>query len=174
MNKPFKCGLLLGRFQPLHLGHCNIISKASMMCEKLIIAIGSADKFRTQRNPFTAMEREMMIKEVFKPREFPFKYIYIEDQELLTDEDFYKSVLVQAASELLLCVDAVFTSENSLENHFSEDDKEAISFVKFPRNGITGTSIRELIRTGYEYDKLFDSDLKKSLPKIEKIIKKIC
>ena len=57
-----KKGLILGRFQPLHLGHLNVIQE--VIKEKLepIICIGSSQKGNTLNNPFTSLERKSMIK----------------------------------------------------------------------------------------------------------------
>ena len=55
-------GLFLGRFQPLHKGHVEVIKLLSESLDKIIVAIGSSNKSNTQENPFTADEREMMIK----------------------------------------------------------------------------------------------------------------
>lgn len=58
-------GLYIGRFQPFHEGHMHVIRKALKTCDKLIVAIGSAQESRTERNPFTYKEREKFIRNVF-------------------------------------------------------------------------------------------------------------
>jgi nicotinamide-nucleotide adenylyltransferase len=55
-------GLFIGRFQPLHKGHVEVMKTIAETLDKLVIAIGSSNKSNTQENPFTADEREMMIK----------------------------------------------------------------------------------------------------------------
>ncbi|MFH1055083.1 MAG: nicotinamide-nucleotide adenylyltransferase [Candidatus Altiarchaeota archaeon] len=55
--------LVLGRFQPLHLGHVRMIEYAASQCEYLTIGIGSCNKTPDIENPFTAEEREEMLKE---------------------------------------------------------------------------------------------------------------
>ena len=56
-----KRGLFIGRFQPIHRGHIEIIKKILTEVDELIIAIGSAQESHTLENPFTAGERELMI-----------------------------------------------------------------------------------------------------------------
>lgn len=51
-----------GRFQPVHDGHVHVITEALKLSEKLIIVIGSADKARDIRNPFSVSERIELIK----------------------------------------------------------------------------------------------------------------
>ena len=53
--------LVLGRFQPLHNGHVRMITKASKLADKLVIGVGSSNKSRTYKNPFTYDERNFMI-----------------------------------------------------------------------------------------------------------------
>lgn len=60
-------GLVLGRFQPLHNGHVRMIKKASDKVDELVIGIGSSNKSRTYKNPFTFDEREFMIRASVEP-----------------------------------------------------------------------------------------------------------
>ena len=60
--------LLLGRFQPLHLGHLKVISDIVKESEYIVIAIGSAQYSHALENPFTAGERHTMIARTLKAR----------------------------------------------------------------------------------------------------------
>ena len=59
MNEKF--GLYVGRFQPFHNGHKSVVKEALKHCDRLIIAIGSAQESRTKKNPFTFEERRKFI-----------------------------------------------------------------------------------------------------------------
>lgn len=54
--------LVLGRFQPLHQGHMEVIRKCASESEHLIIGIGSAQSSHLPDNPFTAGERYLMLE----------------------------------------------------------------------------------------------------------------
>ena len=58
-------GVFIGRFQPLHLGHEQIIRDALERVGKLIVLVGSANVARDPRNPFTFPEREAMLRASF-------------------------------------------------------------------------------------------------------------
>ncbi len=58
--------LFIGRFQPFHNGHAELIRLISKKYEEIIIGIGSAQRSHTIENPFTAAERTAMIKEFLK------------------------------------------------------------------------------------------------------------
>lgn len=56
-------GLLVGRFQPFHLGHLSLVRsiRSARPDEELLLAIGSSQESYTRENPFTASERFEMI-----------------------------------------------------------------------------------------------------------------
>jgi bifunctional NMN adenylyltransferase/nudix hydrolase len=62
MNKKYHTLVLIGRFQPFHSAHLEIVKRATALCEQLIIITGSAKQPRTYKNPFTSAERAGMIK----------------------------------------------------------------------------------------------------------------
>jgi len=54
--------LFIGRFQPFHKGHLEVIKNVSKEYDKIIIGIGSSQYSNTKENPFTSEERRKMIK----------------------------------------------------------------------------------------------------------------
>ncbi|HQS95584.1 NUDIX domain-containing protein [Novosphingobium sp. 17-62-19] len=58
-------GVFIGRFQPLHIGHEHVIRQALAQVNRLIVLVGSSNRARDPRNPFTFAEREEMIAAVF-------------------------------------------------------------------------------------------------------------
>jgi bifunctional NMN adenylyltransferase/nudix hydrolase len=63
MNKKYHTLVLIGRFQPFHSAHLEIVKRATALCEQLVIITGSAAQPRTYKNPFTSAERAGMIKD---------------------------------------------------------------------------------------------------------------
>ncbi|MCS7117881.1 MAG: nicotinamide-nucleotide adenylyltransferase [Thaumarchaeota archaeon] len=57
-----KRGLLIGRFQPFHIGHLKAVEQVLSENEEAVIAIGSSQYSFTPENPFTAGERIEMIR----------------------------------------------------------------------------------------------------------------
>jgi bifunctional NMN adenylyltransferase/nudix hydrolase len=62
MSRKYDTLVLIGRFQPLHNAHLEIIKRATALTDKLIIICGSASQPRTYKNPFTFDERRQMIR----------------------------------------------------------------------------------------------------------------
>jgi nicotinamide-nucleotide adenylyltransferase len=56
-------GLLIGRFQPFHLGHLAVVRelRAARRDQELILGVGSAQESYTWKNPFTSGERLEMV-----------------------------------------------------------------------------------------------------------------
>jgi bifunctional NMN adenylyltransferase/nudix hydrolase len=61
-SKKYHTLVLIGRFQPFHSAHLEIVKRATALCEQLVIITGSAAQPRTYKNPFTSAERRSMIK----------------------------------------------------------------------------------------------------------------
>lgn len=54
--------VFIGRFQPFHRGHLMAVKTALSVSEHVLLLIGSANVARRLKNPFTAAEREAMIR----------------------------------------------------------------------------------------------------------------
>lgn len=57
--------LVVGRFQPVHLGHVQLIRTAREACGEVALAVGSTNAKLSLRNPFTFAERKQMLEAVF-------------------------------------------------------------------------------------------------------------
>ncbi|MBI2076928.1 MAG: nicotinamide-nucleotide adenylyltransferase [Euryarchaeota archaeon] len=54
--------LILGRFQPPHLGHLDAIEQAAKRHDEVVVVVGSAQESFTPTNPFTSGERIEMLR----------------------------------------------------------------------------------------------------------------
>jgi len=54
--------IFIGRFQPVHNAHIEIIRQAEKLAEKVVVVVGSAKHPRTVKNPWTAEERISMVQ----------------------------------------------------------------------------------------------------------------
>lgn len=57
--------VFIGRFQPLHAGHCRVITEGLRLGKFMVVLVGSANNPRTVPNPFTADERIQLVKDTF-------------------------------------------------------------------------------------------------------------
>jgi len=61
----YKLGLFHGRFEHIHKGHQKIIDKMLKDCSKCVLLVGNCQALRTEKNPFTILERINLIKKVY-------------------------------------------------------------------------------------------------------------
>lgn len=75
--------LFIGRFQPFHKGHLQVVKEILKTNDRVIIAIGSAELNFLPENPFTASERYQMIEESLQEAKInPKKYCIIPVQNI--------------------------------------------------------------------------------------------
>lgn len=61
-----KVGFIVGRFQPMHSGHLEMMRRALELCDNLVILVGSSQESRTEKNPFTFEERAGFIRRAIR------------------------------------------------------------------------------------------------------------
>ena len=63
--KQYDTLVFIGRFQPLHNGHVEVLNRARELADRVVVLIGSAFQPRTPKNPFTYDERRKMFEMTF-------------------------------------------------------------------------------------------------------------
>ena len=145
MEKKYRCGLYIGRFQPIHIGHESIIRRMLLECDHVIIAIGSAQESGTQRNPFSAEQRMDLICNVFY-REIihsRMSIIPINDRENPSnDASWGEYVFEQLAQHTTLVPDVVYEGEESERSTWY--DSLGVEVIRVPRClvKVTATELR--------------------------------
>ena len=66
--KVYDTGLICGRFQTFHKGHERLVDTGLLLCDRLLILIGSAQECGTERNPFNINTRTKILKEIYGDR----------------------------------------------------------------------------------------------------------
>lgn len=65
MQKPYDVGLICGRFQTFHKGHEKLIDTGLLLCDRLLVLVGSAQECGTERNPLNITTRVDVIREIY-------------------------------------------------------------------------------------------------------------
>jgi len=132
-------GLLIGRFQPFHLGHLDAVLFGLSRAENLFICIGSSNKSNERKNPFSAEERREMITLSIEPsitdRIKIFDIPDVGDHEKWTFE----------IDKIVPKYDVVFTNDEFTKTLFGKRKISVISVVLKDREKFSGTNIRNLI-----------------------------
>lgn len=136
-------GVYVGRFSPFHLGHESVIRAmiTDVGLEKILIVVGSASEFGTDRNPYSYKERRTFIRSVFSN----IKIVPISD---VADDDIW----FQQLDDL---VDSVFPEKlNVVYYSGSIDDSKyyprdrTVKIIDRNIIPISGTQVRECLRNG--------------------------
>lgn len=64
-------GLMMGRFQPPHLGHMDLIGQVLKECDEVIVAVTSSQYNYLDVDPFTAGERIEMLRDSLMDADIP-------------------------------------------------------------------------------------------------------
>ena len=138
--------LFVGRFQPFHLGHLQAVKEILGKNEKVVIAVGSSQESRTEKNPYSFEERKGMIAEALRADGVKgFRIIGVKD--FMDDERWASSITGQAE------FDRVYTRNPWTERCFR---KKGITVRKHGVyvKGIRSTEIRRRISNGLEWESL--------------------
>ena len=153
-------GLLIGRFQPFHLGHLNAVKFALSSVDELLIGIGSSNKFSEKRNPFSADERKEMIESSLDESTLgKIKIYYIPD---VNDHDKWTYHI----DEIVPKYDVVFSNDEFTHTLFGKRGIKVISVPLKQREIMSGTDIRVKIRDDQGWSGLVPDGTKKVLLKI--------
>lgn len=143
-----KRGLYVGRFQPFHLGHLDVVKEALRTVEELILVIGSAQYSHTVRDPFTAGERLFMIRETLREAQ-------IEDSRawIVPVPDVHLHMMwVSSVEGYTPSFDTVFTNEPLTQRLFKEAGYAVKAVPFFERSTYSSTLIREKITQGKAWE----------------------
>ena len=153
-------GLLIGRFQPFHLGHLDAVLFALSRTENLFIGIGSSNKSNETRNPFSAKERREMIISSVEPsmadRIKIFDIPDVGDHEKWTFE----------IDKIVPKYDVVFTNDEFTKTLFEKRKMNVVQVVLKDREKFSGTNVRALIADDNNWQDLVPHGTKKVLDKI--------
>lgn len=67
--KKYEFSIFIGRFQPFHLAHYELVKEALNQAETAIVVIGSYKKAPSPRHPWSGEEREAMMRASLTPEE---------------------------------------------------------------------------------------------------------
>lgn len=95
MEHKHEVGLYIGRFQPFHKGHLSVVLEALDHCDKLIIAIGSAQESGTEKNPFAFELRKELIRRSLWGRGNRCIIIGINDRTEVRDDEGWGEYLIK-------------------------------------------------------------------------------
>jgi nicotinamide-nucleotide adenylyltransferase len=142
-------GLLIGRYQPFHRGHLEVIKSIMKEVDDLIIGIGSAQISHTVDNPFTAGERIMMISNAMRDEGITHCFYIIPIPDVWNN-----AIWVNHVKSLTPPFEVVYTANALATRLFKEGGVEVRTQHFFGRAKFSGTEIRRRMLSGEEWESL--------------------
>ena len=152
-------GLMIGRFQPLHLGHLEALQFALSKVDKLWVGLGSSNKSIEKNNPFSAEERKNMILSSINHSIKEKISIYF-----IPDLDNHIK-WIEKIDTIVPKFDIVFSNDELTSHLYSKRDIQVIPIPFLKRDVLSGTNIRELIISDQNWDDLVPEGTKNFLIK---------
>ncbi len=152
-------GLLIGRFQPFHLGHLEALQFALSRVDKLWVGLGSSNKPPEKNNPFSAEERkEMILSSIDDSIKEKISIYFI--------PDFDNHVKwIENIDTIVPKFDVVFTNDELTQYLYSKRNVQVIQIPFLKRDVLSGTNIRDLIISDQKWDHLVPQGTRNFLEK---------
>lgn len=155
-------GLLIGRFQPFHLGHIHCVQHILSKLPEVIVAIGSAQFSHTLHNPFTAGERITMIRLALDEAKVDATKYYIIPIRDLRIHDLWVPHLVSQTPRF----EVVFSNEPITSRLFKEAGFRVEPIPFLDRETYSATEIRERVVKGGSWETLVPNSVAKYIKSI--------
>jgi nicotinamide-nucleotide adenylyltransferase len=153
-------GLLIGRFQPFHLGHLDALHFALSKVDKLLIGLGSSNKPLEKNNPFSADERkEMILSSIDESMKSRIQIYFIPDIQ-----NHLKWIAL--IDTIVPKFDIIFTNDKLTTYLYLKQGIQVLPIPFVNRDTLSGTNIREMIINDQKWETLVPEGSKIFLNKI--------
>lgn len=141
--------LFIGRFQPFHKGHLDVVRQMLRRYPKIIIGIGSAQFAGVPKNPFPAAKRIQMIRKSLRAAHIPArKFTIVKIPDIHNDNRWAAHV-----EKLAPRFGDMWSGTKKVQKLFRKNGKHNVIAPKFNFN-ISGTKIRTLMKTKKKWQHL--------------------
>jgi len=157
--------LFIGRFQPFHKGHLQILKNASKEYDEIIIGVGSSQYGHTLKDPFTSEERKLMIEKTLEKSGIKNYRI-----ELIPDIHNYPKWVPYLVS-IIPDFDVVLSNSPLTKRLFSENGYRVNETPLYDRNKYSGKEIRRRILNDEQWEDLVPDTVSKIIKEINGVKK---
>ncbi|MBP6913333.1 MAG: adenylyltransferase/cytidyltransferase family protein [Candidatus Levybacteria bacterium] len=134
----YKKALIVGRFQPFHLGHKYLIEKALELADTVIIGLGSSN-ITDDKNPFSLETRKSFIQEFLIQEKLNSKILEIIPIEDVPNDDEWMRIIEGKVKE----IDVVIGDNDWVNGIFEKRKIPVVKIGYLKRHILTGTEIRK-------------------------------
>ena len=134
-------GILIGRMQPVHNGHMEVIKRILEEVDEIVIGIGSAQLSHEVKDPFTAGERVLMMTQALAEIDVdPSRYYIIPMQDIN-----FNAIWVSHVKMLTPPFSILYSGNPLVKQLFSEEGYEVRQPPLYDRLNLSGTEVRRRI-----------------------------
>lgn len=155
----------MGRMQPVHLGHLQVIKRILHEVNEVIIGVGSAQLSHTLKDPFTAGERVMMLTKALGENKVPASSYYI----IPIPDIVCNSVWVAHMEMLTPPFNYVYTGNPLVQRLFLEHSYQVTEPPLFNREEYSGTEVRRRMLRGEDWETLVPTSVVEVIKEIDGI-----
>ena len=158
-----KRGLFVGRFQPVHKGHVEVIKRIMKEVDELVIVVGSSQYSHRLDNPFTTGERIIMIRKALKEEGIQLPRIWIIPVPDVHQHALWVSQIVGYTPKF----DVVYANEPLTRRLFIEAGFNVEPMPMIKREVYLATEIRKRMLAGENWKELVPSSVAKFIKDID-------
>jgi nicotinamide-nucleotide adenylyltransferase len=155
-------GIIVGRFQPFHKGHLKIIKKILEDIDELVVIIGSSQYSHKLDNPFTAGERNTMIRNALKEENIQLSKIWIIPVPDVHEHALWVAQIVGYSPNF----DVVYANEPLTSRLFIEAGFKVKSMPFIKRDVYSATKIRNLMINEGKWEEFVPNSVAKFIKEI--------
>lgn len=134
-------GILIGRMQPVHNGHMEVIKRILEEVDEIVIGIGSAQLSHEVKDPFTAGERVVMMTQALAEIDVdPSRYYIIPMQDIN-----FNAIWASHVKMLTPPFSIVYSGNPLVKQLFAEEGYEVRQPPLYDRIHLSGTEVRRRI-----------------------------
>ncbi len=160
--KQQETGIFIGRFQPFHLGHLSTVKFSLEQVKHLYIVVGSSQKSHELKNPFTAGERILMIRNTLNSEKVnPSRYLIIPVPDATGH-----AVWTAFIDQVVPAYQVVFSSDRLTLQLYKEKGVPTIEPPLLDRPKYSATEVRKRIIEGGKWKVLVPSSVVKIIDPI--------
>ena len=134
-------GLMMGRFQPFHKGHLELVKQILEQCDEVVIAITSAQFNYLTKDPFTAGERIEMIHNSIKESDLDLNRCFVVSIENQFNVATWASYLKSALPHF----DKVYSGNDYVAMLLADSGITVVKPEFLDREQFNATKIRSMI-----------------------------
>ena len=153
----------MGRFQPFHLGHLELVKQILSECDEVVIALTGSQFNYIKKDPFTAGERIEMIHNALRESKIDLSRCFI----VAINNQFNVAIWASYLKSSLPEFSKVYSGNDYVKMLLADSGLEVIYPKFFDREKHNATKIRQMISSEEDWESLVPQSIANYIKKIK-------